>query len=155
MPNTTRYRPRDIGFSIRSSSIAVYAWYQGCFCCLLLLGFIDSGLRSVSNSLSNFGVFFLARGSVVSLVIGILGYSSVLLSLFIDSYINIIKSNTNISFVVSCSGSSITSGNNNYIISTSIGLIGRYLDIMLYIVVNNIISSWTIIISTSILIESL
>jgi hypothetical protein len=66
MPNTTRYKPRNIGFSIRSSSITVYTWYRGCFCYLLLLGFIDSGLRSVSNSLSRFGVFFSRRLSNTS-----------------------------------------------------------------------------------------
>jgi hypothetical protein len=141
MPNATRYRPRDIGFSIRSSSITVYTWCRGCLYCLLLLGFVDSGLRSVSNSLSNFGVFFLARSSVVPPAIGVIGCSLVLLSLLIDSYISVIKSNTNISFVVSCSGSSIISGDNSYIIGISIGLIGRYLNIMLYIMVGSVISS--------------
>jgi hypothetical protein len=53
---------------------------------LLLLGFIDSGLRSVSNSFSRFGVFFLAGGSVVPPAIDIVGCSSALLLLFIDSY---------------------------------------------------------------------
>jgi hypothetical protein len=108
---------------------------------LLLLGFIDSGLRSVSNSLSNFGVFFLAGGLVVLLAIGIIRCSSVLLLLLIDLYINIIKSNTSISFVVSYSSSSITSGNNSCIIDTSIGLIGRYLDVMLYVIISSAISS--------------
>jgi hypothetical protein len=155
MPNITRYRPRDIGFSIRSSSIIVYAWCRGYFCCLLLLGFIDSGLRSVSNSLNRFGIFFLAGGLVVPLAIGIIRYSLVLLLLFIDSYVSIVKSNTSISFVVSCSSSGITSGNNNYVISISIGLIGRYLDIILCVKVDSTISSWTIIVPVSISIESL
>jgi hypothetical protein len=154
MPNTTRYRPRDIGFSIRSSSIAVYAWYRGRFCCLLLLGFIDSGLRLVSNSLSSFGVFFLARGLVIPLAIGVVGCSLALLLLLIDSCINVIKSNTGISFVVSCSSSGITSGNNSCIVGTSIGLIGRYLDVTLCVVVGSVISSWIIIIFTGALIES-
>jgi hypothetical protein len=146
MPNAARYRPKDIRFSIRSFSITVYAWYQGCLCCLLLLVFVDSGLRSVSNSLSKFSVFFfLARGLVVPLAIGIIGCSSVLLLLFIDSYISIIKSNISILFVVSCSGSSITSGDNNYIISISIGLIEQYLNVILY-VISSVISSWIIII---------
>jgi hypothetical protein len=108
---------------------------------LSLLGFIDSRLRSVSNSLNNFGVFFLAGGSVVPPAIGIVRCSLVLLSLLIDSYISIIKSNTNISFVVSCSSSGITSGDNSYIIGTSIGLIGRYLDVMLCVIVGSTISS--------------
>jgi hypothetical protein len=75
---------------------------------------VDSGLKSVSNSLSSFGVFFLAGGLVVPLAIGIIGCSSALLLLLIDSCIGVIKSNTGISFVVSCSGSSITSGDNSY-----------------------------------------
>jgi hypothetical protein len=108
---------------------------------LLLLGFIDSGLRLVSNSLNSFGVFFLAGGLVIPPAIGIIGCSSVLLLLLIDLYISIIKSNTGISFVVSCSGSGITSGDNSCIISISIGLIGQYLDIMLYVVVGSIVSS--------------
>jgi hypothetical protein len=108
---------------------------------LLLLGFVDSGLRSVSNSLSNFGVLFLAGGLVVPLVIGVIRCSSALLSLLIDSYISVIKSNTGISFVVSCSGSSITSRDSSYIIGISIGLIGQYLDIMLYVMVSSAISS--------------
>jgi hypothetical protein len=102
---------------------------------------VDSGLRSVSNSLSNFGVLFLAGGLVVPLAINIIGYFLVLLLLFIDSYISIIKSNISILFVVSCSSSSITSGDNNYIIGISIGLIGRYLDVMLCVIVNSAISS--------------
>jgi hypothetical protein len=104
---------------------------------------VDSGLRSVSNSLSNFGVFFLAGGSVVPLVISIIGCSSALLSLLIDLYVSIIKSNTGVSFVVSCSSSSssIISGDNSCIIGISIGLIGRYLDIMLYVMVGSAISS--------------
>jgi hypothetical protein len=102
---------------------------------------VDSGLRSVSNSLSSFGVFFLAGGLVVSLAISVLGYSLALLLLLIDSCISIIKSNTGVLFVVSCSSSSITSGDSNCIIGTSIGLIGRYLDVMLYVVVSSIISS--------------
>jgi hypothetical protein len=43
--------------------------------------------------------------------------------------------------VVSCSSSGITSGDNSYIIGISIVLIGRYLNIMLYIIVGSIISS--------------
>jgi hypothetical protein len=108
---------------------------------LLLLAFVDSGLRSVSNSLSRFSVFFLAGGSVVPRPISVIGCSLVLLLLLIDLYINIIKLNTGISFVVSCSSSGITSGDSSYIIGTSIGLIGRYLDIMLYVVISSTISS--------------
>jgi hypothetical protein len=93
-------------------------------------------------------------GLIVLLAIGILGCSLVLLLLFIDSCIDVIKLNTGVLFVVSCSSSSITSGDSNYIISISIGLIGRYLDIILCIKVNNIVLSWIIIISTGILIES-
>jgi hypothetical protein len=85
---------------------------------------MDSGLRSVSNSLSNFSVFFLAGGLVIPLAISVIGYSSALLLLLIDLCVSVIKSNTNILFVVSCSSSSITSGDNSYIISISIGLIG-------------------------------
>jgi hypothetical protein len=85
---------------------------------------VDSGLRLVSNSLSNFGVLFLAGGLVVPPAIGVIGYSLVLLLLLIDSYVSIIKSNTNILFVVSCSSSSITSGDSSCVIGTSIGLIG-------------------------------
>jgi hypothetical protein len=85
---------------------------------------MDSGLRSVSNSLSRFGVFFLAGGLVVPLAISIIRYFSVLLLLFIDSCISIIKSNTSILFMVSCFGFSITSGDNSCIISASIVLIG-------------------------------
>jgi hypothetical protein len=102
---------------------------------------VDSGLRSVSNSLSNFGVFFLAGGSVVPLAIGVVGCSLALLLLLIDLCVSIIKSNTGILFVVSCSSSGITSGDNNYIISISIGLIGRYLDVILYVIVGSVISS--------------
>jgi hypothetical protein len=102
---------------------------------------VDSGLRSVSNSLNKFGIFFLARGLVVPLVIGIIGYSLALLLLLIDSCISIIKLNTSILFVVSCSSSSIISGDNSYIIGISIVLIGRYLDIMLYIIISSTISS--------------
>jgi hypothetical protein len=102
---------------------------------------MDSGLKSVSNSLSSFGVFFLARGLVVSLAIGIIRYFLVFLSLLIDLYISIIKSNISISFVVSCSSSSITSGDNSYIIGISIGLIGQYLDVMLYVIIGSIFSS--------------
>jgi hypothetical protein len=102
---------------------------------------VDSGLRSVSNSLNSFSIFFLVEGLVVSLVISILGYSLAFLLLFIDLCIDIIKSNTSILFIVSGSGSSITSRDNSYIIGISIVLIGRYLDIMLYIIVSNIISS--------------
>jgi hypothetical protein len=102
---------------------------------------MDSGLRLVSNSLSNFGVFFLAGGLVVSLAISVLGCSLALLLLFIDSCVNIIKSNAGILFVVSCSRSGITSGDNSCIISISIVLIGRYLDVMLYIMVDSAISS--------------
>jgi hypothetical protein len=69
---------------------------------------VDSGLRSVSNSLSNFGVFFLAGGLVIPPAIGVIGCSLVLLLLFIDSCVGIIKSNTGILFVVSYSGSGIT-----------------------------------------------
>jgi hypothetical protein len=86
-------------------------------------------------------VFFFSKNLVVPPAISIIRYFSALLLLFINSYISIIKLNTSILFVVSCSGSSITSGNNSYIISISIGLIGRYLNIMLYVKVNNIISS--------------
>jgi hypothetical protein len=155
VPNITRYRPRDIRFSIRSSSITVYAWSQGCFYCLSLLRFVDSGLRSVSNSLNKFGVFFLAKGLVVPPAISIIRYSLVLLSLLIDLYINIIKSNTGVLFMVSYSSSGITSGDNSYIIGASIGLIGRYLNIMLCVIISSTILSWTIIISLGILIESL
>jgi hypothetical protein len=102
---------------------------------------VDSGLRLVSNSLSNFGVFFLARGSVVFLAIGIIGCSSALLLLLIDSYVSIVKSNTGISFVVSYSGSGVTSGDNSYIIGASIGLIGRYLDVILCVMVGSVVSS--------------
>jgi hypothetical protein len=102
---------------------------------------VDSGLKSVSNSLSNFGVFFLAGGSVVSPAIGILGCSSVLLSLFIDSCISIIKSNTGILFIVSYSSSGVTSRDSSYIIGILIGLIGRYLDIMLYVIVSSAVLS--------------
>jgi hypothetical protein len=102
---------------------------------------VDSGLRSVSNSLSSFSVFFLAGGLVVPLAIGIVGCSSALLLLFIDSYVSIIISNASISFVVSCSGSSITSGDNNYIVGISIGLIERYLNVMLCVVIGSAISS--------------
>jgi hypothetical protein len=65
------------------------------------------------------------------------------ISLLIDSCIGVIKSNASnsILFVVSCSSSSITSGDNNYIIGISIGLIRRYPDVTLYIVVNSVISS--------------
>jgi hypothetical protein len=77
---------------------------------------VDSGLRSVSNSLSNFGVLFLAGGSIVPLAISIIRYSSALLSLLIDSCVSIIKSNTSMSFVVSCFGSSIISGDNSIVI---------------------------------------
>jgi hypothetical protein len=101
---------------------------------------MDSGLRSVSNFLSRFSVFFLAGGLVVPLVISIIRCSLALLLLFIDLYISIIKSNTSIFFVVSYSSSSITSRNNNYIISISIGLIGRYLNIMLYIIISSTVS---------------
>jgi hypothetical protein len=102
---------------------------------------MDSGLRSVSNSLNNFGILFLARGLVVPPAIGIVGCSLVFLSPLIDLYIGIIKSNTGILFVVSCSSSGIISGDNSYIISISIGLIGRYLDVMLYVIISNAISS--------------
>jgi hypothetical protein len=95
----------------------------------------------VSNSLSKFGVFFLAGGSVIPPIINIIRYSSALLLLFINLYIGIIKSNTGISFVVSCSGSGIISGDNSYIISISIVLIGRYLDIILCVIVSSIILS--------------
>jgi hypothetical protein len=108
---------------------------------LLLLGFIDSGLRSVSNSLNNFGVLFLIGGLVVPLAIGVIRYFLILLLLLIDLYISIIKSNTGVSFVVSCSSSSITSGDNSYIIGTSINLIGRYLNIMLCVMVGSPILS--------------
>jgi hypothetical protein len=154
MPNAARYRPRDVGFSIRSSSITVYTWYRGRFYCSLLLGFVDSGLRSVSNSLSSFGVLFLAGGLVILLAIGVIRCFSALLLLLIDSYISIIKSNTGVSFMVSCSSSSITSGDNSCIIGASIGLIGRYLDVILCVIVDSAISSWIIIISASILMES-
>jgi hypothetical protein len=102
---------------------------------------MDSGLRSVSNSLSSFSVLFLVGGLVVPLAISIIGCSSALLSLFIDLCISIIKSNISILFVVSCSSSSITSGDNNYIIGISIGLIGRYLDVILYVIIGSAISS--------------
>jgi hypothetical protein len=96
----------------------------------------------VSNSLNRFGVFlFLAGGLVILLALGIVGYFSALLLLFIDSYVSIIKSNASISFVVSYSNSGITSGNNSCIIGASIGLIGRYLDIMLCVKVGSAISS--------------
>ena len=100
-------------------------------------------------------MFFLAGGLVVPLVIGVIGCSSVLLLLLIDSYISIIKSNIGILFVVSCSSSGIISGNSSYIIGISIGLIGRYLDVMLCVVISSAISSWIIIISTGTSIESL
>ena len=102
---------------------------------------MDSGLKSVSNSLSSFGVFFLAGGLVVPPAIGIVGCSSALLSLFIDSCVSVIKSNTGMLFVVSCFSSSIISRDNSYIIGISIGLIGRYLDIMLCVMINSAISS--------------
>jgi hypothetical protein len=102
---------------------------------------MNSGLRLVSNSLSSFGVFFLVGGLVVLPAIGIIRYSSALLSLLIDSYVSIIKSNTSVSFVVSCFGSGITSGDNSCIVGTSIGLIGRYLDITLCVMVSSVISS--------------
>jgi hypothetical protein len=102
---------------------------------------MDSGLRLVSNSLSNFGVFFLAGGSVVPLAIGVVGYSLVLLLLLIDSYVGVIKSNANILFVVSCSSSGITSGDSSYVIGISIGLIGRYLDVMLCVIVGGAVLS--------------
>jgi hypothetical protein len=102
---------------------------------------MDSGLKSVSNSLSSFGVFFLARGLVIPPAISIIGCSLALLLLFIDSYVSVIKSNAGVLFVVSCSSSSIISGDNNCIIGVSIGLIGQYLDIMLYVIVGSIISS--------------
>jgi hypothetical protein len=73
--------------------------------------------------------------------IGVLGCSSALLLPLIDLYISVIKSNIGISFVVSYSGSGITSGNNNCVIGVSIGLIGRYLNIILYVEVDNIILS--------------
>jgi hypothetical protein len=93
---------------------------------------MDSGLKLVSNSLNNFGVFFLAGGLIVFLAISVIRYSLVLLLLLIDSCISVIKSNTGILFVVSCSSSSITSGNNSYIIGISIGLIGQYLNYPYY-----------------------
>jgi hypothetical protein len=158
VPNTARYRPRDVRFFIRSSSITVYAWCRGRLYYLLLLGFMDSGLRSVSNSLSSFGVLFLVGGLVVPLAIGIIGCSSALLLLLIDSCVSIVKSNTSILFVVSCSSSGITSRDNNCIIGISIGLIGRYLDVldvMLCVIISSIISSWITIVSTSASIESL
>jgi hypothetical protein len=102
---------------------------------------VDSGLRLVSNSLSSFGVFFLAGGLVVLLAIGIIRCSLALLLLFIDLYVSIVKSNTGVSFVVSCFGSGIISGDNSCIIGTSIGLIGRYLDVMLCVMVGSAISS--------------
>jgi hypothetical protein len=74
---------------------------------------MDSGLRSVSNFLSSFSVFFLAGSSVVPLAIGIIRCSLVLLLLLIDLCVDIIKSNTGVLFVVSCFGSSITSGDNS------------------------------------------
>jgi hypothetical protein len=43
--------------------------------------------------------------------------------------------------VVSCSSSGIISGNSSYIIGISIGLIGRYLDVMLCVVISSAISS--------------
>jgi hypothetical protein len=95
----------------------------------------------VSNSLNSFGVFFLAGGSVVPLAIGVVGYFLALPLLLIDLYISIIKSNTSVLFVVSCSGSGVISGDNSYIVGTSIGLIGRYLDVMLCVIVGSAISS--------------
>jgi hypothetical protein len=85
--------------------------------------------------------FFLAGGLVIPLAISIIGCFLVLLLLFIDLCISIIKSNINISFMVSCSSSSITSGDNSYIISISSSLIGQYLDIILYVKINSIILS--------------
>jgi hypothetical protein len=85
---------------------------------------VDSGLRSVSNSLSKFGVFFLAGGLVIPLAINIIRCFLALLLLLIDSCISIIKSNTGLLFVVSCFSSGIISRDNSYIISASIGLIG-------------------------------
>jgi hypothetical protein len=102
---------------------------------------VDSGLRSVSNSLSSFGVLFLAGGLVVLPAMGVIGCSLALLLLLIDSYIGIVKSNTGILFVVSYSSSSITSGDNSYIVGILIGLIGRYLDIILCVIVSSVISS--------------
>jgi hypothetical protein len=85
---------------------------------------MDSGLKSVSNSLSNFGVLFLAGGLVVTLAIGVVGCFLVLLLLLIDSCVSVVKSNTGVLFVVSCSGSGIISGDSSCIISVSIVLIG-------------------------------
>jgi hypothetical protein len=103
---------------------------------------VDSGLRSVFNSLSRFSVFFLlAGGLVIPPAINIIRYSSAFLLLLIDLYISIIKSNTSILFIVSCFSSSIISGNNSYIISISISLIRRYLDIILYVKVGSAILS--------------
>jgi hypothetical protein len=108
---------------------------------LLLLGFVDSGLRSVSNSLSNFGVFFLAGGLVVPLAISIVRYSLAFLLLLIDLYVSIVKSNIGVLIVVSCSSSSITSGDSNCVIGISIGLIGRYLDVMLCVIISSAVLS--------------
>jgi hypothetical protein len=102
---------------------------------------MDSGLRSVSNSLSSFGVFFLAGGSVVPLAIGVVGCSLALPLLLIDSCVGVVKSNTGVLFVVSCSGSGVTSGDNSCVVGTSIGLIGRYLDVMLCVVVGGAVLS--------------
>jgi hypothetical protein len=57
---------------------------------------MDSGLKSVSNSLSNFGVLFLAGGLVVTLAIGVVGCFLVLLLLLIDSCVSVVKSNTGV-----------------------------------------------------------
>jgi hypothetical protein len=102
---------------------------------------MDSGLRSVFNSLSNFGVLFLVGGLVVLLAISIIGCSSVLLSIFIDSCVGVVKSNAGVLFVVSCSGSGVTSGDSSYVVGVSIVLIGRYLDVMLCVVVGSAVSS--------------
>jgi hypothetical protein len=86
---------------------------------------------------------FLEGDLVITPAIGVLGYSSVLLSLLFNSYVGIIEliASNNILFVAFCSGSGITSGNSNCIISASIGLIGRYLDVMLCVVVGSAVSS--------------
>jgi hypothetical protein len=58
----------------------------------------------------------------------------------INHVIGIIKSNAGISFVVSYSGSGITSGDSSCVISVLIGLIGRYINVTLYVVGSAVLS---------------
>jgi hypothetical protein len=79
----------------------------------------------------------------VPLSVGIIRCSSAFPLLLIDLYVSIIELTISsyILFVVICSSSGIISGDNSCVISTSIGLIGRYLNVILYVVVNNIVLS--------------